>query len=232
MSEWISKKLATNEINGGNEFSTESNVWTLEEINAFICGILYAQQNADEAKEISSGAGVTSASAESLATAAKKLAESAVETANSAKSSAESAITKSVEAVAKAGSAIEIAGTANTKSTTAVETAESANEKASDALSKIENFSAETMENGGEISAEVETLEDGNLKLVLYNAKGDTGAKGDKGDGSIPIYNDLGENTDGAINQKVVSEKFTGVDAVLENTLLVTDEINISGGEA
>ncbi|MFI3167143.1 MAG: hypothetical protein R3Y32_03395 [Bacillota bacterium] len=232
MSEWISEKLATDDINSGNQFGTASNTWTLEEINAFICGILYAQQNADDAKEIASGAGETSASAESLATAAKELAESAVATATSAKSSAESAVTKSEEAVTKADSAIEIAGSANTKSTLAVETAESANEKASDALSKVENFSAEAVENGGEISAEVETLEDGNLKLVLYNAKGDTGEKGDKGDGSIPIYNELGENTDGAINQKVVTENINQINETLATAILETDQINISGGEA
>ena len=69
----------------------------------------------------------------------------------------------------------------------------------------------------------METLPDGNLKIVFKNTKG---KQGDKGDGAIPIYQTLGQNADGAVSQKVVTDELTKIDNEIGDIGIVLDGIN------
>ena len=180
MNEWIGKLLIASSINGGKQFTVKGNAWTLEEVNAFIEGILYADTHADEAK--------------ALAELAKTLADNAVQSGAESNAKADSAVITANESK-------EQSQQAKDNSTQAVTTANQAKTTANVSLEKVEGITAESVEDGNEMYAEVITQADGSLKLVIHNAKGE------KGDGVIPIYTELGNNIDGAINQKVVTEE-------------------------
>ncbi|MEG1519695.1 MAG: hypothetical protein RR458_01785, partial [Clostridia bacterium] len=70
------------------------------------------------------------------------------------------------------------------------------------ALGKITNLTAEEIENGGAISANVVTLPDGNLKLQLKNTKGEKGEPG----GTALVKQELGQSVADVMSQKVVTD--------------------------
>ncbi len=175
---WTPTFLEVEDINGGNKY--DEGMITVEDYNKVIEGVQKANLDSRIAEEHSAEALVKATSAEENSNDAVQTAMQANKTAQTAQENSNTAIATSNEAKETATNAVEVSD---------------------DALEKITGLTAESIQDGGLMYAEVVTNADGSIKLVLYNIKGD------KGDGAIPIYKTLGNNEDGAITQKLVTEE-------------------------
>lgn len=248
MSEWIPKKLEQADVNKGEKYL--EGVITVEDFNGVIEGVMQANIDSENAENVSQ-------QANTLSSLANQTADNALTVANESKSQSEIAENNFIQAIETSNLANEKANQAETKADNAVITANGANDisnaadakadnainVSSEALNKVKSITAEAIENGETLSIDVITLDDGNLKLLLKNVKGekgDTGESGPKGDtgekgnkGDTGLQGERGEKGDkgdkGDAGADVVQNTGISITAVMSQNA-VTEELGNKAG--